>query len=65
MLDPEIEVPCPGCRRKFKQRLRRLQDHSRITCPHCGQHIEISGSGADEALAALKKLEGMFKKPGR
>jgi hydrogenase maturation factor HypF (carbamoyltransferase family) len=65
MLDPELEVPCPGCGRKFKQRLSGLNHHHRIACPHCGKAIEISGDGADKAQAELKKLEDMFKKLGR
>lgn len=65
MLDPEVEVPCPGCGRKFKQRISRLKNHSRISCPHCGNAIELSGQGADDTLAQLKKLEDVFKKLGR
>lgn len=65
MLDPDIELDCPSCRRKFKQRVSRLKEHARIACPACGQVITIKGRGGDETAAALKKIEDAFRKLGK
>ena len=65
MLDPKIDLTCPGCGRKFQQALSRLKKNARIPCPGCHQAITIEGDGANKVSGALQGMSNLFKKGGR
>ncbi|MDM0003911.1 YnfU family zinc-binding protein [Variovorax sp. J22G73] len=64
----EIEIPCPKCGKKSKQRLGRLNNNSSIRCGFCGTIIELKTDGpgglaqakksAEKSLADLKRSLG-------
>jgi DNA-directed RNA polymerase subunit RPC12/RpoP len=64
-----IELTCPQCAHKFKQRIGRLKNDQDIPCPGCGKPIRIEAKGlrdalkaADISLADFKRMSGkLFK----
>ena len=57
-----IDLECPSCRRKFKQKLEGMRPGRSRTCPHCGTTIEFSGDDASEIQRAVDDLERTLKK---
>ena len=56
------DLDCPKCRKKFKATPAELKNDPLLTCPHCGQKIQIdSGGTAGEAADALESdlMDGM------
>jgi hypothetical protein len=61
----EVEVPCPGCGRKFKERMANMKPGNVKTCPSCRQSIRYTGDDASKVERELKrsveKLERTFR----
>ncbi len=53
----EVEIPCPGCKREFPQRLEDMRPGNSRTCPHCGDVINFTGDDGRKAQEALTELE--------
>lgn len=61
----QIEMACPQCGRKFKERLGRLKNNPKIRCTGCGTEISVNASGpgglakglntVDKSLAELQR----------
>lgn len=66
----QVDIKCPKCGHKIKQRLGRLKNDPTLTCPACQQPVKIDAaglrrglSGAEAALAQLqKKIKGLGKR---
>jgi uncharacterized Zn finger protein len=50
-----VDIPCPGCGKKFSETLRRLKQNPKITCRFCGA---VNTVNADE----FRKFEQSVKK---
>lgn len=68
----QIELACPQCGRKFKERLGRLQNNQNIRCPGCGTNISVSTSspggltkGLHTVDKSLAELQRSLKKLGK
>lgn len=53
----EIEVPCPKCGRKTKQRIGRLNQNPTLTCAGCGTVIKIDTGGQSGLAQATKTID--------
>lgn len=66
-----IDITCPKCSRKFKERLGRLKNNPMLKCT-CGASIKINAGGkggltqglnsVDKGLADLKRALGKLGK---
>lgn len=64
-----IEVPCPHCGRKLKERIGKLKTSPHLTCPGCGGGIDVNArqlktatEKVDKQLADLKRSLGRVSK---
>ena len=57
----EIEIKCPSCNRKFKQRLDQMGNGRRKRCI-CGGEIKFVGNGGPSAQRALDKFQRDLKR---
>jgi len=53
----EIDVPCPNCGKKIKQKLGGLKNSPTIRCPGCGSSIKLDASGPKGAAKSLQQVE--------
>lgn len=58
----DIELTCPKCAHKFKQRLGRLKNDPDIPCPGCGALIHIDAKGLRDGLKSADKSVADFKR---
>ena len=49
----DIEIPCPHCGKKSKQRLGGLNHNQDFTCPHCRQVSTLDTKGFDKGQKAI------------
>lgn len=64
----EVEIPCPKCGKKTKERLGRLKNNPVLHCAGCGTEIQVNANGpgglaqgmksVDKSLADLKRSLG-------
>ncbi len=54
----QIEIPCPGCKTKFKKSIRDLKRPG-VRCPKCGVAFETSQfkSGLEKAERSIQDLQ--------
>jgi DNA-directed RNA polymerase subunit RPC12/RpoP len=69
-LDKEtMDIACPNCGRKIKERLGRLKNSPVINCPGCKQRIEVDASSLRAALQrveqAFRRLDDSLKRLGK
>lgn len=57
----EIEIRCPNCNRKFKQRLDQMKNGRSKRCT-CGCNIKFKGNGGPESQRALDKFQRDLKR---
>lgn len=66
----QVDIKCPKCGHKIKQRLARLKSDPTLICPACQQPAKIDAAGlrkdlagAEAALAQLqKKIKDLSKR---
>jgi hypothetical protein len=60
MLDDKVKIRCPGCKRIFREKARRVRDGAQANCPECCKLITISKETDDpfirRALKAAKEI---------
>lgn len=56
----QIDITCPSCSRKFKERLGRLQNNPLLRCPGCGAEIQINAGGPGGLRTGLQKIDNAF-----
>lgn len=61
----EVEVTCPKCKGKFKQRVEAMRPGASRRCPYCGVTIEFEGDDGRKAQQAMDGLEREIKKLSR
>jgi transcription elongation factor Elf1 len=52
--DQPIELACPHCGHKLKERIGKLKTNPKLTCGSCRGHIEIK---ADQMRGEIAKVE--------
>ncbi|MDZ7867200.1 hypothetical protein [Acidovorax sp.] len=55
--DASIELPCPHCQQTIRERLGKLKQSPRITCPRCRRTSEVK---PEELQRATHKLSQAF-----
>lgn len=61
MLDNhQIDLACPKCGHKIKERLGRLKNNPLLRCTRCGADIQINAGGPGGLGAGLKKVDNAF-----
>ncbi len=58
----EIDLTCPKCANKFKQRIGQLKNDPDIPCPDCGASIHIEAKGLRDGLKSADKAVDYFKR---
>lgn len=56
-----FDLPCPCCKRKFKEQASRIRPGNRKTCPHCGTDIVYQGDDVSGLQRSVDDLEQTFK----
>jgi DNA-directed RNA polymerase subunit RPC12/RpoP len=61
-----IELTCPKCSHKFKQRIGRLKNNPNITCPGCAALILIDANVLRQGIkSAGKSLDDLTRDIGK
>lgn len=67
--DQTIELTCPNCSRKLKERIGKLKTNPKLTCTKCSSGINIDANymrsevaKVEQALAKLQRTLGGFGK---
>lgn len=50
----ELTLTCPGCGKKFDEKIGRLKNNPTIPCPGCGKSINIH---ADELSSGIETIQ--------
>lgn len=53
IMDPDVSMTCPGCKKDVSQKLRWLETNADFKCPSCGHKIE---KYADQLLRVRHEL---------
>jgi endogenous inhibitor of DNA gyrase (YacG/DUF329 family) len=51
----DIEIPCPHCGKKTKQRIGRVKHDKNFTCPGCGKVSALDASGLRDGLKGAQR----------
>lgn len=62
--NPEIELPCQGCRGVMKRRLRELKKGTVLTCS-CGATTKLEGDDLSRVADSLRDLERTIERFGK
>lgn len=60
----EVDISCPSCKRKFKQRLGDMRPGNTRKCPGCGKVLHFDGDDMSKTQRAVDDLERELKKIG-
>lgn len=61
----EVDVTCPHCRMKFRQRVEEMRLGRSRQCPHCGIRIEFTGDDGQKAQRAMDDLQRTIRNFGK
>lgn len=56
----QIDIGCPKCGRKIKERLGRLKNNPLLRCTGCGTDIQINAGGQGGLRTGLQKANNAF-----
>ncbi len=61
----EVEIPCPHCGRRFKERMANMKPGNTRTCPSCRVSIQYTGDDASKLERDVKRSIDEFKRKVR
>jgi DNA-directed RNA polymerase subunit RPC12/RpoP len=61
----QIDLKCPNCHRKFKQKVEEMHPGRSRRCPYCKTMIEFTGDDGREVQKAVDNLERALKRMSR
>ena len=56
----QVDITCPKCSHKFKERLGRLKNNPLLHCSGCGTEIQVNATGQNGLAPGLKKVDDAF-----
>ena len=60
-MDIEIDLECPGCKKKFKEKIANMKPGGSTKCPHCKQEITFKGDDLTKVQKSIDDLERTIK----
>lgn len=61
-MDIELDIPCPSCQKKFKEKARNIKAGNSKICPHCKKTIKYEGDDLSKIQKSLDDFERSLKK---
>lgn len=61
----EVEIACPGCRRKFRVKVKDMVPGRSRACPWCSVVVEFTGDDGRKVQRGLDDFEKALKRIGR
>jgi hypothetical protein len=55
VIDDKVKLRCPGCKRIFREKAKRLRDGAQVNCPDCCKLITISKETDDSVMRRALK----------
>jgi len=59
-MDDKVKIRCPGCKRMFREKARRIRDGAQMNCPDCCKLLTLSKETDDpyirRALKTAKEI---------
>ena len=62
--DSPIELTCPSCGHKFKERIGKLNTNPQLPCPACQSVITIEANSLNTAVKQVDKSMADLRKTG-
>lgn len=60
VIDDKVKIRCPGCKRVFREKAKRVRDGVQLNCPDCYKLLTLSKETEDpfmrRALKAAKEI---------
>jgi uncharacterized C2H2 Zn-finger protein len=50
VIDDKVKLRCPGCKRMFREKAKRIRDGAQFNCPDCSKLITISKETEDSVM---------------
>lgn len=50
VIDDKVKIRCPGCKRIFREKAKRVRDGAQTNCPDCYKLITISKETEDPVM---------------
>lgn len=60
-----VDLHCPNCHRKIKQRVEDMRPGRLRRCPHCATAFEFTGDDGRKVQKAIDSLERSLKRASR
>ena len=57
----EADLPCPGCKKKFKQKLSEMSPGKSKKCPHCSATIKFTGDDMRKLQKSIDDFDRYLK----
>lgn len=58
----EVDIECPGCKRKLKIKVENMRPGQKMRCLSCNSEIRFSGDNGRKAQRAIDDFEETLKK---
>jgi hypothetical protein len=56
VIDDKVRIRCPGCKRIFREKAKRVRDGAQMNCPDCCKLVTVSKETEDPVMRrALKE----------
>jgi uncharacterized C2H2 Zn-finger protein len=61
----QLDLQCPSCHRKFKQKVEDMRPSKSCHCPYCDTVIEFTGDDGRQIQKAVDDLKRTLKRKSR
>ena len=55
VIDDKVKIRCPGCKRVFREKAKRVRDGAQLNCPDCCKLITLSKETEDSVMRRALK----------
>ena len=60
-MDIELDIACPSCQKKFKEKAKNIRPGNSKVCPHCRKTIKYQGDDVSKIQKSLDDFERSVK----